>query len=376
MRAAFIHSPKLEEYQYPLECPFRTERAALTRKALISMDLLGGEGRAEVPFEPADRDTLLGFHTASYLAALEAAGSGQLDLDALNMGLGTPDCPIFRGMYEYAALACGASITGAKLLLADKADVAFNLSGGYHHAHASRAGGFCYLNDVVLACTHLAEAGKRVLFLDIDVHHCDGVQVAFYRRKDVLTMSFHESPRTLFPGTGTEDEIGEGDGRGYTVNVPFPAGLYDEAFLKAFRAIAAPIIGAFQPDVIVLEIGMDMLAGDPLAHLSLTNNAHAEVVEYLKGLGLPVLVLGGGGYNVRNTVRGWALAWSIFCGEGGADDDLSIGFGGVFLETTDWRGGLRDRILVPSTEVQREIEPLVDATIERVKASVFPLHGL
>jgi acetoin utilization protein AcuC len=187
-------------------------------------------------------------------------------------------------------------------------------------------------------------------------------------------MSFHESPKTLFPGTGSEDEIGEGEGRGYTVNVPLPAGLHDEAFLRAFRAVAPPMIGAFRPDVIVLELGMDMLAGDPLAHLQLTNNAHAEVIAYLVGLRLPVLALGGGGYHVKNTVRGWALAWSLLCGEG--DDDLNVGMGGVFLETTDWRGGLRDRILVPGAQARLEVDPVVDATVERVKALVFPLHGI
>ena len=254
MRAAFIHSPRLEEYKYPPDCPFRTERAAQLRSSLASMDLLTGEGRREVAPEPADRTTLLGFHAERYLDALEAAQGGHLDIEGLGMNLGTPDCPIFLGMYDHAALACGASVAGARLLAAGEVDVAFNPSGGFHHAHASRAGGFCYLNDVVLACQHLTKAGQRVLFLDIDVHHCDGVQDAFYDRRDVMTLSFHESPKTLYPGTGYEDEIGVGEGRGYSVNVPLPVGLYDELFLKAFRAVALPLIDAFRPDSVAGRI--------------------------------------------------------------------------------------------------------------------------
>ena len=375
-RAVFIHSAELEKYTYPSECPFRPERARLTREKLLSMGIFRGRDRGEAAPQPADRPTLLGFHSAMYVDALEAASGGQLDVEAFGMGLGTEDCPVFPGMYEYAVLACGASLEAARLLLAGEARATFNPSGGYHHAHASHAGGFCYLNDVVLACMELVSAGKRVLFLDIDVHHCDGVQGAFYDSRDVLTLSFHQDPKTIFPGTGATDEIGEGDGRGYTVNVPLPVSLHDEAFLKAFRAVAVPVIDAYGPDVIVLELGMDMLAGDPLANLSLTNNAHADVLELVMGLGIPLLVTGGGGYHVDNTVRGWALAWSLLCGDSQGADDMSIGLGGVMLETTDWQGGLRDRMLVPDVARRSEVETALEETILKVRETVFPLHGL
>ncbi len=376
MRAVFIHSPDIEKYRYPPSCPFRTERAGLTRARLRSMGLLGGPERREVPPVPASREILEWFHAPRYLDALIAAERGYLDVEGLGMGLGTEDCPIFRGVYEYSALACGGSVLAAELLLSGEAQVAFNPSGGYHHAHAARAGGFCYLNDVVLACQRLLRAGKRVVFLDVDVHHCDGVQDAFYDRKDVLVISFHQDPRTLFPWTGRVEEMGIGEGLGYTVNVPLPVGLYDEAFLRAFRALCPPLVAAFRPDVLVVELGMDMLAGDPLAQLSLTNNAYAEVLEFAVGLGVPILATGGGGYHVENTVRGWALAWSILCGEMAASDDMSLGLGGVLLETTDWRGGLRDRMLVPDAHRREEIEPAIDATIAAVRKMVFPHHGL
>jgi len=292
------------------------------------------------------------------------------------MGIGTADSPVFAGMFDYASLACGASLKAAELILAGEAAVAFNPSGGYHHAHRAAAAGFCYLNDVVLACMRLAGAGKRVMFIDIDAHHGDGVQEAFYDRSDVMTVSFHESGRTLYPGTGFVDEAGVGDGEGHSVNVPLPVGVYDEPFIDAFKAVVLPLVRAYRPEAIVLELGMDALAGDPLTHLSLTNNAHVYVIERVLALGLPVLAVGGGGYNIEATVRGWTLAWSILCGADGATDDMSLGLGGVMLQTTEWRSGLRDRILVPDDEQRRTVIPAVQETVDAVRDKVFAVHGL
>ena len=209
----------------------------------------------------------------------------------------------------------------------------------------------------------------------MDVHHGDGVQNAFYNRCDVMTISFHESGRTLFPGTGFEDEFGTGDGKGYCVNVPLPIGTYDEIYLKAFKSIAVPLIAAFKPNVIVLQLGADALAGDPLAHLYLTNNTYVEIIKYLLTVNKPILATGGGGYNIDNTVRAWALAWSIFT-DGDSDIDTSLGAGGVMLESTDWQGGLRDRQLAVSNQQRRTVAPSVQATIEKIKSNLFPLHNL
>ncbi|OGV64231.1 MAG: hypothetical protein A3K19_00285 [Lentisphaerae bacterium RIFOXYB12_FULL_65_16] len=372
---AFIHSPALERYAYPPSCPFTTHRAARTRKTLASMGLLTSPGCIEVEPVPAPRATLEWFHHPEYLDVLHAAEGGELSLDALRMGLGTDDCPVFRGMCDYAVLAVGATLRGAELILADEARVAFNPSGGYHHAHAARAAGFCYLNDVALGCMTLARHGKRVLFLDIDVHHCDGVQEAFYARSDVMTVSFHQNGHTLFPGTGFEREIGNGDGLGYTVNCPLPPGTYDEAYLRAFKAIALPLIGAFNPDIIVMEIGADTLAGDPLAGLNLTNNVFPEIIDRVLGFGKPILATGGGGYHVENTVRAWALAWTALC-ENEQSADLMTGMGGVMLQSTDWQGGLRDRPLMPDVQQRPAVNAAIDQTIRTLQDLLFPLHGL
>ncbi|MHC4575652.1 MAG: arginase family protein, partial [Planctomycetota bacterium] len=209
---------------------------------------------------------------------------------------------------------------------------------------------------------------------DVDVHHGDGVAYAFYDRSDVMTISLHENPRMLFPGTGFEDEIGQGEGKGYCVNVPLPIGTYDEVYMKAFEAVAVPLIDAFGADVIVFELGADALAGDPLAHFYLTNNVYVEIIKHLLSLEKPILTTGGGGYNIPNTVRAWALAWSTLCGS--ADQATSLGVGGVMLENIDWEGGLRDRAIAVSNQQRNAVIPAVEATIESVKAAVFPLHGL
>jgi acetoin utilization protein AcuC len=214
-----------------------------------------------------------------------------------------------------------------------------------------------------------------VAYLDVDAHHGDGVQEFFYRRSDVLTISLHESGRTLFPWGGFENEVGEGEGQGYNLNVPLPALTYDEAFLRAVDEVVMPVLAAVPRDALVLELGMDTLAGDPLTHMCLTNNAHVELVRRLVRLDKPVLVLGGGGYHVQNAVRGWARSWRAFLGEE-EWEDFGLGLGGVMLESTEWAGGLRDRELPVTPARRASVEPELAATLQRVKQEVFRYHGL
>lgn len=371
----FIYSSELEKYEYPPEHPFNTIRAKRVLDVIKSMGLLSGPSRSMAAPEPAERVVLKKFHSARYLHALKAASRGKWDVEALSMGIGSQDCPIFKGLYEYACLATGATLLGADLLVQGKADIAFNPSGGYHHAGPEKAAGFCYINDVALACIVLAEQKKKVLYLDVDVHNGDGVAEFFYERSDVMTISLHQNPKTLFPGTGFADEIGTGLGEGYCVNVPLPVGTYDQMYMKAFKAIVLPLIGAYDPDVIVFELGADALAGDPLANLQLTNNVYAEIINHLMGFDKSILATGGGGYHVGNTVRAWALAWSVFCGAD-TGEDLDGAIGGVLLESTEWQGGFRDRRLAVSKSQREAVIPVIDETIKKLKATVFPIHGL
>jgi acetoin utilization protein AcuC len=375
-KAAFIYSSQLDKFAYPSDCPFNSSRAGKVRKVLNSMGLLSGSNRCQIAPKPTVEDTLEKFHTPSYLHALQSAAKGNFDIESLHMGIGTPDCPVFSDMYDYAALACGATLTAANTILSGDIDLAFNPSGGYHHAGPELAAGFCYINDVALACLILAEADKRVLYLDIDVHHGDGVQNAFYDRNDVITISLHENGKTLFPGTGFADETGTGDGKGYCVNVPLPVGTFDQAYMKVFSAIVLPLITAYEPTVIVFELGADALAGDPLAHLQLTNNTYADIIYSLLDFDTPLLMTGGGGYHIDNTVRAWALAWSVLCGADAENQNANIGMGGVMLETTDWHGGLRDRQLLVDSQQQDIIVQDINTTVKKIKTNVFPFHGL
>ncbi len=377
--AAFIYSDELDKFPYPPQHPFNTIRAKKVREIIRSMGLLSGEGRIEVAPEQVERIVLKKFHSARYLHALKEVSEGKSNTEALGMGIGTLDCPVFKGLYEGAVLAAGGTLVGVKLLLSGEADVAFNPSGGFHHAGPECASGFCYINDVALACLVLAEAGKRVLYLDVDVHHGDGVAYAFYDRRDVMTISLHQDPRTLFPGTGFADETGSGEGKGFCVNIPLPIGTYDQAYMKAFTSLVLPLAEAFCPDVFVFELGADALAGDPLAQLQLTNNVYVQIIKHLLSLHKPILATGGGGYNIANTVRAWALAWCVFAGvdvSGTSQGDGVPNKDDAGIVADGIRVKLRDQMLSVSSAQRSIVEPAVDAVIEIIKKSVFPIHGL
>jgi acetoin utilization protein AcuC len=371
---AFVYTPEIERLTYPADCPFKTQRAGLTRQRLAGFGLLGSEQQVEVVPRRATLAELQRFHPPHYLEELQRAAAGDLTVAGLHLGLGGSDTPVFKDLFEYGSWACGAALTAADLLLAGKADIAFSLLGGFHHAMAAKAGGFCYLNDVVLACMHLAAAGKRVACLDVDAHHGDGTQAAFYHRDDIMTVSLHESGKTLFPWGGFENEIGEGAGLGYNVNLSLPAGTYDDAYLVAFDRVAVPLLEAYNPDVIVVELGMDTLAGDPLTHLCLTNNALMDALGRLLRLDKPLLISGGGGYHVDNTVRGWALAWQTCCGE--EEHDLSAGMGGCMLASSEWAGGLRDPALAVTAEQRQTVESELHASMETLFHHLAGHHGL
>ena len=374
-KPVFIYSQEFEKYSYPPGSMVITQRAVKTRELLRSLNLLGGEcGKESVP-APATKRELQKFHSARYLEALQQAADGRLTPEGRRMGLGTPDCPVFKDMFDYASLACGATLTGAELILSGETDIAFNPSGGYHHAKAEKASGFCYLNDLVLACIRFSNNGKRVLYIDLDAHHGDGVQEAFYSSNKVMVISLHESGKTLWPGTGYEDEIGDGGGKGFNINIPLPLGICDEVYIEVFQKFVIPLINAYVPDIFVLQLGMDALAGDALAHLELTNNTHAEIINQILRYNKPMLATGGGGYHVENTIRGWALAWKTMCGQGD-ESDFSIGMGGVMLQSLEWADGLRDRVLPMNEKHCNLVKRSINTTISLLARNVFKYHGI
>jgi len=370
--AVLIHSSELEKYHYPENCPFKAERAGSTRNILHTSGELFF--REEAP-RTATENELLSFHTDSYLSILRRVSGGTFLPDDLFAGLGTHDCPVFPDLYPYAILASGGTIRAAELLLRNEALYCFNPSGGYHHAYADKAGGFCYINDVVLAAKVLRNNDKRVFCLDLDAHHGNGTQSAFFSDASVFTVSMHESGKTLFPWIGFENELGDGEGYGYNCNIPLPAGTDDDAFIHTFKVIIPPLIEAYKPDLVMLEIGMDILSVDPLTHLSMTNNAIADILPFIRNTGLPVLMIGGGGYNPVATSRGWALAWQVLCDEE-VTNDLTVGMGGMFLGNAEWDGGLRDMRNYTHHDDKKEVVEQLNQTVDYIKKTLFPIHGI
>jgi acetoin utilization protein AcuC len=295
----------------------------------------------------------------------------------IDFGLGTPDCPAFEGVLQLASRAAGASLEGARAVAGGAARFAFNPIGGFHHAGPANAEGFCYVNDVVLACAELAEAGARVACVDLDAHHGNGTEAAFLDERRVLTVSVHQSGKTLYPWTGEETELGRGEGRGYNVNLPLPPGAGDAAMGRVMDEVVVPLLRRYGPDFVVLEIGMDPLFGDPLAQLRMTNNAMADAAERVRSVDRPMLVLGGGGYMPADTARGWALAWSVLNGAEPADPYAGL-IGGVMLGSAEYSagGGLRDMKRFVSADEGAAIAAEVERVIAFHAEHLFPIHGL
>ena len=214
-------------------------------------------------------------------------------------------------MFETESLKVVAALIGAELLLEDESDITFSFAGGLHHAGKDHASGFCVFGDGAVAIHRLLAEGWRVAYVDIDAHHGDGVQTAFYQDPRVLTISFHESGQFLFPGTGFSHELGEGDGYGFSINVPLFPYTDNETFIWAFDQVAPPLVKEFKPDVIVSQLGVDAHWRDPLTHLALTSHGFVQLFQRIRSLAPRWLAVGGGGYDISVVPRLWTLAWGV-----------------------------------------------------------------
>jgi acetoin utilization protein AcuC len=311
MKTAFVYSDDFSRFSYGASHPLKPFRLKLTYELIKACGLLAPEDPRKIVPAPAKREDLLAFHSPEYIDMLEASNSGKAVPGAPAFGLGYGDNPVFPGMFDWSLLVAGASLKAVDLVDSGEAGIAFNISGGLHHAQANQASGFCYINDPVLAIMLLLARGRRVAYIDIDAHHGDGVQAAFYGTDKVLTISLHETGKTLFPGTGFEQEIGEGAGKGYSVNVPLLPEAGDELFVRAFTEVVPQRIEQFRPDVVVSQLGVDTFWSDPLAHLNVTTEGFCTMVRMIKSLAPKWVALGGGGYDVANVARAWTLAWAV-----------------------------------------------------------------
>jgi acetoin utilization protein AcuC len=317
-RAQLMWDEQVSGYNFGPGHPMHPVRLALTRKLI---EAFGLDRALPVTAAPAAGDSTLRLvHQADYVAAVRQAS---VDPDAADLayGLGTPDNPAFKGMHEASALIAGQSVGAAEAVWRGDVTHAVNFAGGLHHAMPGSASGFCIYNDAALAIARLLELGaERVVYVDVDVHHGDGVQDIFWDDPRVLTISLHEHPRTLFPGTGWPEDTGGAEAEGSAVNVALPAGTGDGGWLRAFHAVVPELVAAFQPQALVTQHGADTHFEDPLAHLAVSLDAQRAVAEACHDLAHEYadgrwVALGGGGYAVVDVVpRSWTHLVAIAAG--------------------------------------------------------------
>jgi acetoin utilization protein AcuC len=371
LKTAFVYTDAYLDYDYGPTHPLRIIRLKLTYDLIRAYELLDLPSVQFIPTIKAEEEDLAAFHSKEYLNILKQANAGRLTGSTFCFGLGPGDNPIFPGLYDLSLLATGATLQAVDFVADGRGEIAFNIAGGLHHAMQSRASGFCYINDPVIGIMRLLSRGKRVAYIDIDAHHGDGVQRAFYGTNRVLTISLHETGHTLFPGTGFEYEIGEGEGEGYAVNLPFPHDTNDDVYVWAFEEVVPELIHAFQPDVVVTQLGVDTFYNDPLTNLHLSILGYERVLKRIKDLAPRWVALGGGGYNISNVARAWTLAWAVMNGIE-LKEDLPKSFSEeaekMGVEERELRGSLRTPLHGQNKENRMEMERVV----HYVKETVFP----
>ncbi|HET6230454.1 MAG TPA: acetoin utilization protein AcuC [Longimicrobiaceae bacterium] len=322
MKSALIWDPAVLEYRFRPDHPFNPKRLELAVSLIEAMGLVDDGDHRIVATRAATEAELLRVHSPEYVEAVKRLSSGGDPAEAWQWGLGTDDTPVFPGMHDVTSLVVGGTIRAAELVMGGEVQRAFNICGGLHHAHRDRASGFCVYSDLAAAIAWIREAhGARVMYVDYDAHHGDGVQGIFYDDPNVLTYSVHESGRYLFPGTGFVDELGDGEGYGYSLNLPLDAFTEDESWIDLYTRSFTEAAEAFQPDVIVLQNGCDGHVLDPLTHLRGTTRLYEETVRVTcevadRLCGGRIVATGGGGYAIWRVVpRAWTLVWAGLSGQ-------------------------------------------------------------
>jgi acetoin utilization protein AcuC len=370
-RAAFVYDDILAQHVLSEEHPLKPVRLRYTYELLESYGAFAAPNAMLVKPRLATEEEVLRYHTRAYLEAVQGISRGEPSVDQAAFSLGPGDNPTYRGMYEAAGLSTGASLRGAELLAMGETDAALSISGGLHHAMPGHAKGFCVFNDPAIAIHALLLRGMRVAYVDIDCHHGDGVQHAFYDTDAVLTISIHESGEFLFPGTGFTQETGSGVGRGYSVNLPLYPYTTDEVYLWAFRQVVPPLLEVFRPDVLVTQLGVDSHYLDPITHLALTVQGFGRVVAELPRFAPKWLALGGGGYDLQAVARAWTTAYGIMS-EQEFPDELPESYRDRYGVAT-----LSDVAEPPVTEqLRKDARSFAEKSVQAVQRLVFPAHGL
>lgn len=309
-KVCYYYDGDIGNYYYGQGHPMKPHRIRMTHNLLLNYGLY----RKMEIYRPhkATADEMTKYHSDDYIKFLRSIRPDNMSefskqMQRFNVG---EDCPVFDGLFEFCQLSAGGSAAGSVKLNRQQTDIAVNWAGGLHHAKKSEASGFCYVNDIVLAILELLKYHQRVLYIDIDIHHGDGVEEAFYTTDRVMTVSFHKYGE-YFPGTGDLRDIGAGKGKYYAVNFPLRDGIDDESYEQIFKPVMAKVMEMYQPSAVVLQCGADSLSGDRLGCFNLTIRGHAKCVEYMKSFNLPLLMLGGGGYTIRNVARCWTYETAV-----------------------------------------------------------------
>ncbi len=377
----------LTGYNFGRGHPLNPVRLDLTIRLATALGVLDGANVQIASPPKADDDLLATFHTHDYLAAVRRCAENPARYE-LAHGLGTDDNPCFPAMHEASARVVGGTVDLVRAVWDGRAQHGVNITGGLHHAMAGHASGFCVYNDLVVGIQTLLDAGaERVAYVDVDVHHGDGVQAAFYDDPRVLTISLHETPRTLFPGTGYPEETGGPGAEGTAVNVALPPGTTDSGWLRAFQAVVPPVLREWRPQMLVTQHGCDSHVDDPLAHLALTVDGQAASYRALHDLAHELcdgrwVATGGGGYALTDVVpRAWThlLAAAI-----GVDLDPLTETPGEWRDHVSMTLGrtaplrMTDGGDVTYDEWDNGYDPAdwLDRAVMATRKAIFPLHGL
>ncbi len=371
MKTAFIFTDAYLDYDYGPTHPLRIIRLKMTYDLIKAYGLLDLPSVHFISTLKAKEEDLITFHSEEYLNILRRANEGFPLGEASIYGLGPGDNPLFPGLFNLSLLVTGATLQAVDFVAEEKGEIAFNIAGGLHHAMRAMASGFCYINDPVIGIKRLLSQGKRVAYIDIDAHHGDGVQKAFYDTDQVLTVSLHETGYTLFPRTGFEYEIGEGQGEGYSVNLPFPPFTEDDVYVWSFEEVVPELIHKFHPDIVVTQLGVDTFYDDPLTNLHLSIWGFEKVLRQIKNLAPRWVALGGGGYHVFNVARAWTLAWAVMNGK-----ELNEKLPESFLIEAAKMGMeekmLRGPIITPQNSQSKEVRREMERVVKYIKETAFP----
>ncbi|MGN6753009.1 MAG: acetoin utilization protein AcuC [Intrasporangium sp.] len=390
-QARVIWDPSFTKYDFGPTHPMAPIRLDLTARLCEALGVFDNEGVEVVGAEPAPDDVLARVHDSAYIAAVRRASQ---DPKAANTsyGLGTEDDPAYSGMHDASARIAAGTIEVCRAVWEGEAEHGVNFCGGMHHAMRDRASGFCIYNDIALGIDWLLEHGaERVAYVDVDVHHGDGVERIFWEDPRVLTISLHETGRALFPGTGWPSDVGGVEATGTAVNVSLPPGLGDAGWLRALHATAMPLVRAFRPDVLVTQHGCDTHAEDPLAHFAISVDAQRSAADALHRLAHEVcggkwVAVGGGGYEVVDVVpRTWTHLTAIAAHAPiKPSTPVPQGWRDYVQQVSGRPGPARMGDLTTedgpvwwrSWDMGYDPNDAVDRAVMATRQAVFPLHGL